>query len=155
MTIKPEHKTLDNWRDLEQYGVISLTGEACGTGQRLLCDLTPAGVELIESFLTTTIKIGNNWNSREGQVASIMMPRCLLNDLLIYALLREGYEAVLLVTSNGRYRSHGIHGMSMAAWEECRDRWNEAYQGKVRLYTCSTAPGNGLLNRHAMSGRMG
>jgi len=150
-----ETKTIDSWHDLEQYGIISLTGEACGTGQRLLCDLTPAGVELIESFLTTTIKIGNNWNRREGQVASIMMPRCLLNDLLIYALLREGYEAVISVTGNGRYRSHGIHGMSMAAWEKRRECWNEAYQGKVRLYCGSGTARGGLLNRHEMSGRVG
>ena len=68
---------------LQKHGIISLTGEACTMYMRLLCDLTPEGVEVIERFFGGTIKCveGSNWNSSQGQVASIMLPYSCLDDL--------------------------------------------------------------------------
>lgn len=154
MTLQ-ERKSLRDWNDLEQYGIISLTGEACGTGQRLLCDLTPDGVTFIESFLSVKIATGNNWNSRQGQIASAMLPHSMLTDLLVYGLLREGYEVVVVADHRGRrWSCYRITGMAQATWEEHRKEWNERYEGKYRTYHGSgTAPG-GLRNRHEMSRRV-
>ena len=36
-------KTISQWRHLEEYGIVPLTGEACGLMYRILCDLTEHG----------------------------------------------------------------------------------------------------------------
>lgn len=74
---------------LEEHGIISLTGEACSMYMRLLCDLTPEGVTIIERFFGGTIKCvqDSNWNSSQGQVASIMLPYSCLEDLRKFVLL--------------------------------------------------------------------
>lgn len=153
--MKPERKTLDSWRDLEDYGIIYLTREACGTGQRVLCDLTPEGLDFIQGFFSIEMKPGTNVNYSQGQIASIMLPVSLYIELLIYALLRENYEIVVHVVGSGRFRGNNVHGMSRAEWEKQRETWNTAYNGDFRVCSRSTAPGTGLLNRHAMSGRIG
>ena len=40
-------KTIRDWNDMQQFGIRTLTGEACVVGLRLLCDLTAKGVDLI------------------------------------------------------------------------------------------------------------
>jgi len=82
-------KTIVNWMDLAPYGIICLTGEACAYGGRVLCDLSPCGVRLIEEFLggTVTVRPGSNWNSDCDACGSIMLPRTILSDLAIFVLL--------------------------------------------------------------------
>lgn len=148
-------KTLRGFRDLEEYGIISLTGEACGLSMRLLCDLTPEGVSAIEEFLGIRIRTGNNWNSREGQVASIMLPHGIFHELAAFLLVREGYEVVYSVNYRGDgHSSHFVGTSTMEDWEEQRDRIFRVYPSGVRVYTASTAPGTGLRNQHMMSGRV-
>ena len=38
-------KSIHCWDDLARYGVVPLTGEACGLSYRLLCDVTAHGKE--------------------------------------------------------------------------------------------------------------
>lgn len=68
---------------LERNGIIPLTGEACSLMMRLLCDLTPQGCEIMNKFLGGNVEFvkGSNWNSSQGQVASIMIPYSCLEDL--------------------------------------------------------------------------
>lgn len=68
---------------LEKNGIILLTGEACSLMMRVLCDLTPEGVDIMNKFLggNVTFVQGSNWNSSQGQVASIMIPYSCLEDL--------------------------------------------------------------------------
>ena len=40
-------KHIQSWDDLRQFGIHTLTGEACAVGLRILCDLTPDGVRVI------------------------------------------------------------------------------------------------------------
>jgi hypothetical protein len=57
-------KTITSFRDLDAYGIDALTGEACGLGYRILCDLTENGRKIlakvfgVPQFATTP-----PWNS--------------------------------------------------------------------------------------------
>ena len=44
-------KTVNCWNDLEPYGIVLLTGEACGLCYRLLCDLTEQGRKILGKCL--------------------------------------------------------------------------------------------------------
>jgi hypothetical protein len=44
-------KSIRCWDDLSRYGILPLTGEACGLSYRLLCDVTAAGKRIIEKAL--------------------------------------------------------------------------------------------------------
>ena len=148
-------KRLDSFRDLEQYGILPLTGEACGLSMRLLCDLTPEGVEAMSEFLGARIATGNNWNSSDGQIASIMMPRGIFHELAAYLLIREGYDVALSVNYRcNSFSSYFVGGLDDAEWAEMRDRADKTWPSSYRVYYRSTAPGNGLRNQHMMSGRI-
>jgi len=146
---------IQNFQDLEQYGILPLTGEACGLSMRLLCDLTPAGVQIMNEFLGVQIATGTNWNSRDGQVASIMIPRGLLHELAAFVLIRGGHDIALIVNYRcAGYRSSFVGGMSTEDWDAMRDSADKRWPGSYRVYYRSTAPGTGLRNQHMMSGRV-
>lgn len=96
-------KCLSRWLDLEQYGIIALTGESCSLTMRLLCDVTGSGKELLERFLggSVTIHTGSNWNSSKGAVGSVMLSYGMLTELMAFALhLREKFN-LIVSTKNG------------------------------------------------------
>lgn len=45
-------KTIHSWDDLSKYGIVPLTGEACGLMYRILCDVTARGKRLVEKALS-------------------------------------------------------------------------------------------------------
>lgn len=70
--------------NLEDYGIIKLTGESDILMMRLLCDLTAKGVEIIEKFFSIKIYLGSNWNTgseSDPHVASVLLPYSCLQDL--------------------------------------------------------------------------
>lgn len=73
--------------DLEELGVLALTGEACGIGMRVLCDLTQEGVDLIREFMKVDV-FDDAWNSKG--IKSIMLPYSMLEDLWLYGQVRNG-----------------------------------------------------------------
>lgn len=88
-------KHINNWNDLQEYGINCLTGEACAYSMRLLCDLSEDGVDLMRILLGLQIarapvdQFNANWNSTVGgkpAVASIMLPRGILHDLIRFIL---------------------------------------------------------------------
>jgi len=90
---------LHSAHDLAAYGVQPLTGESDAYGRRVLCDLNEAGVILLTAYfgLSHTIEARHcfprNWNSMVGAypaVASVLLPRAILPDLCVYALLHVG-----------------------------------------------------------------
>lgn len=40
-------KTVRRWDDLAEFGIVPLTGEACGLMYRILCDLTDRGKRIV------------------------------------------------------------------------------------------------------------
>jgi len=142
--------TIQNWRDLEPYGLIYLTGESCGLGMRILFDLTPAGVNLLQEFWgsNVTIQTGSNWNHSDGQVASIMLSPAIFDDLAAFTLAHE-YPIVVVVNHREEgWSSHWIAGYSQEDWAEYKDRCFALYK-TVRVYTNAGK----MRNQHQFSGR--
>lgn len=86
-------RSVQNWSDLEQFGIKHLTGEACSYALRILCDVTESGKYLVEAFFGETIEIrrGSNWNSGnkdDPHVGSILLPRHILTELAAFCLLQ-------------------------------------------------------------------
>ena len=131
-------KTVSRLSDLEQFGIIPLTGEACPLGMRCLCDLTEQGVRLVcEYFSFNRAGLAENWNS-EG-VASIMLGYDDFWGLGATALILIGCHQVVKT-------SHGLFGFETddqiqwteeKGYEYSRDRgctwmnWPQSCYGKI------------------------
>ena len=89
-------KTVCRWSELEQFGIIMLTGEACSLMYRLLCDLTDRGKRVVERCLSVQIA-SENWNNGatdDPHVASVMLTHEMLVPLAVFALLDAGCREV-------------------------------------------------------------
>lgn len=151
----PRESILNGWRDLERFGFIMLTSEACGTGQRLLIDLTREGLDNLNIFLSCQIAPGNNWNSSDGQIASVMLPYDFWRQLGIFLLLGEGYDRVIDVRFYGKgYSSDHVSGMSEEEWEKAKSRYDHMFPNSYRVYQKSGTAKQGLRNQHHFTGRV-
>jgi hypothetical protein len=146
---KDHTEVLRNWNDLKQYGIISLTGEACGLSIRLLCDVTPKGRKYLEEFFGGHIKIetGSEWNHSEGQDASIMLPYGMFCEFASFLLIKAGFE-VAVVTSEG-----SVQGMSHEMLKEYEGLSASLFKPRRIVKSTGTATG-GTRNVHVMSGRV-
>ena len=100
--------SLHNYRDLEKYGLTSLTGEACTYGHRQLFDLSEAGARLVRTYLglPAEARFALNWNSRVGSepaVASVLLAHAVVRDLMVFILLHVGDFDRVLQSANGTY----------------------------------------------------
>jgi hypothetical protein len=87
------------WNDLEVFGIIPLTGEACGLGYRILFDVTESGRKIIEKcFGLPELQLAKAWNhgsEKKLHIGSIMLSSELLVPIGIFALLEHGCAEVL------------------------------------------------------------
>ena len=113
-----------SWRDLERFGIKSLTGEACGIGIRMLCDLTEDGKKLVESFLRVECN-AHNWNS--GAVASVMLPYGILKELTVYCVLSL-YSYAIVVNP---YHVGGVCGTDE---EKIVEKWRVLMEDAIPIY---------------------
>src|SRR3954447_21287348 len=98
-------KTVSGWKDLEPYGFIPLTGEACGLMYRILCDLTEPGASVFRKCfgLARSSALGEAWNrgtAEKPHVASVMLCQESLVPLGIFALLENGCTEVYVLNGN-------------------------------------------------------
>lgn len=146
------------WRDMEEFGVMPLTGESCVLSLRLLCDLTPAGADLLEEYLGGNVEFraGSNWNPGYGgnvHVASVTLPHDAWKDLAVIALFREGYHFIVRMEHNEIYGA-GVTGCSQEEWEDWKRKLDEYGVSNFRVYTpVSGQPYQGTRSVHYMSGR--
>lgn len=140
-----------SWLDLKPFGITYLTGESCGLGMRVLCDLDEDGKELVEAFLgnTTEVRPGTNWNC--GGIGSVLLPHSILLELACFAILHTGDCSVAV-----RLDDHGTAlGFSREEWKEASaerlDNLRAAY-GRLRTYQANGTAGT--RNVHTMSGRV-
>ncbi|WZO97328.1 hypothetical protein EP7_004353 [Isosphaeraceae bacterium EP7] len=94
-------KTISGWRDLEPYGIIPLTLEACGLSYRLLLDVTEQGRKILGHCLgIPNMTLGEAWNGGTKEaphVGSVMLAQVMLVPVAVFALLEGGCrEAYLL-----------------------------------------------------------
>ena len=75
-------KTITRWDHLSEFGIVPLTGESCGLGYRMLCDVTAKGKTVLEKcFGIPDLRLPDNWNQgseAEPHVGSIMLAPELL-----------------------------------------------------------------------------
>jgi hypothetical protein len=88
-------KTVSGWKDLEPYGILPLTGEACGLMYRILCDVTEPGAAIFRKCfgLARGSVLGEAWNRGTAEaphVGSVMLSQESLVPLGIFALLESG-----------------------------------------------------------------
>lgn len=84
--------------DLERYGIVPLTGDACGLMYRVLFDLTAKGKQIVEKcFSVEAIDLHLPWNTGTPEVphvGSIMLFPEALTALGIFALMESGCTEV-------------------------------------------------------------
>jgi hypothetical protein len=100
------HVTLNDYRDLQRYGLNCLTGEACAYTYRVLFDLSEEGAALVRNYLGLApgAIFLDNWNSMVGTapaVGSVMLSHAVVKDLMVFALLSVGNFDRVLQTVNG------------------------------------------------------
>lgn len=166
-------QTFRNYDQLEQFGIRTLTGEACGLAMRVLCDVTEEGRQLLRAFFRMEVN-ADKWN---GGVGSVMLPRSVMEDIWIFANVRAGKpmvfagghvhhdewetrsyetcegETVTYKTPKTGWRSEAFVCESEKDIEHVNNMVASEFFYISRTYSKSNQPGNGLDNRHAMSGR--
>jgi len=151
-----KHTTINlNFRDMAEYGIIPLTGEACNIGCRMLCDLTKFGREICcEAFGLKEEGFQENWNSHSNKgvhIASIMLSHDTLRQLAIIALFKRGATCVI------EYETFvvGLYGTI----EENREavEYFKMYETEGnpfrRTYSPIGGPSVGTRSTHAATGR--
>ena len=108
--------TISSFRDLERFGIETLTGEVCGLSYRVLCDVTEKGRKLLQKCLgLPDLKLSAPWNSgstAEPHTGSFMMPPEMFVPFGVFALLESGCSEVWL------YRNNGLLGVEPGDSEE-------------------------------------
>ncbi len=93
-------KSIRCWDDLAGFGIIPLTGEACGLSYRILCDVTAAGKKVLERALDVAqLGLRENWNHGSADaphIGSVMLAPEFLAFLGVFALLESGCREVWL-----------------------------------------------------------
>lgn len=130
---------------LKERGVIPLTGEACGIGLRVLCDLTEGGRDLLDKAFGGMVPTQGPWN--EG-VASVLLFKSMLLDLVAFGLLEEGYNSVLVHDPTA-----AIVALDDRADCEAFIKRGDSL-AEYRILTKTGTAGGGLVNRHEFSGRV-
>jgi hypothetical protein len=143
---------------MPKFGINVLTGEACGLGMRLLCDLTEKGKLLIEEFFggCLTLQAGSNWNSNVGDepaVASVMLPHSIWLELAAFALLKEGYDvaAINVLRWSGEAAVAGLK-ISGTTLDQVMEEHDMGRGPNFRTFQITGTAGT--RNIHQMSGRI-
>jgi hypothetical protein len=140
-------KSVTCWRDLEQFGIDLLTGEACGYMYRFLCDVTAKGKTTIEKCLDCSLTLHENWNGGskdDPHVGSIMLSQEMFAPLAAFGLLEAGFAEVWLM-KNG-----SVFGIAQDDPPEEVTRWKEFHRNNVTRILRGKDPARNL---HHMSGR--
>jgi hypothetical protein len=146
---------LDGWKDLEQYGISFLTGEADAYSLRALCSLNEDGVKLMESFLS--VKVNKDpWsnykiNGKET-VASIMIPYSIYRDLATFCLFHvDNFQEVVI-------NDMWIGGCTKEHLDHYAEKYKEYYPNtKFKHnfgYKADPSISRNGRNVHQMSGRV-
>jgi hypothetical protein len=133
-------QTIRNWNDLEKFGIVPLTGEACGLSMRLLCDITARGKRILQTLfglqdLAVTLTLRPAWNGsvirltggeapEEKATHSVMLPADLLRTLAVFCLVDAGCEEIYLADGKPTCgmtaldfvewrREHGEHALAV------------------------------------------
>ena len=144
-------KTIANFGDLAAYGIEPLTGEACGLGYRILCDVTATGRRVLSKALGIPgLTLPDSWNrgsATDPHIGSVLLSLEMLTPLAVFALLESGCTEAWLV------RDGGVIGI------ECDDspemiEANRQLVGERLVRNLAYRGTAGDRNVHVMSGRV-
>lgn len=133
--------------DLVPLGIVPLTGEACGLGYRILCDVTAAGGRIVAKCLGVEVCFAEAWNrggDDDPHIGSIMLAHEMLLPIAVFALLESGCTEVWRIRD-------GIVGIERQDARVEIDRLLSVHPPARRFSYRGTA---GDRNVHAMSGRI-
>ena len=147
-------KRITKLADLEEFGIVPLTGEACSLGYRILCDVTEEGKELIKlTFGLSNVTLHPNWNrgtSAAPHIGSIMLPFQTCIPLGVFALLKR-YGEVWVIYDQFNHPS-SVMGLEK---DDYKQEWKEYLDNSKTPYTVlKGSVENGARNVHQMSGRI-
>src|SRR5437868_5108275 len=98
-------RSITCFNDLRPYGIDALTGEACGLGFRILCDVSEKGRQILaKAFGIPSLTLPASWNpgsKDDPHTGSIMLAQEMLVPIAIFALLEGGCTEVWLVRDGG------------------------------------------------------
>jgi len=153
-------KHYKGFRDLEKHGIDALTGEACGYGYRILCDLTERGLKLVAECFgmdaeLMRVALPSNWNSKG--VRSIMLAPQMLIPLAVFACFESNCSKVYIMYDDS------VVGIETTDKPEDVEMWLSWNQGKYCEECRRYGAGGGVCfqytnthtsrNMHQMSGR--
>lgn len=144
-------KLISKWDDLRPYGIDVLTGESCGLGYRLLCDVTATGKRVLEKALgIKELILFPNWNqgsSHDPHIGSVMLVPELLVPIGVFALLEHGCTEVW------RVQDHGLLGIEPHDTPEVVEEYKRGIGAAgIRHFAYRGTAGD--RNVHVMSGRI-
>jgi len=173
-------KSVSCFRDLEQFGIRPLTGEADALGYRILCDLTEEGVrvfkqcfgipyfspECADPKVPAAVRHGlaDNWNS--GAVASVMLSEDSIKPLAVMGFYLQGHVVIVTDTcvhaleEDELVTIHESGGYYIYQRDENDDpmRWLQGAWGNIkRIIRPRVSDGKvvqGTRNVHQMTGRV-
>lgn len=127
---------------LSKYGLVWLTGERDPYAMRILFDLTEEGKALVCDFLglPRNAEFDRNWN--DGAVASVMLSKSTIKDLMLYILFHVEHMAAVMETQGGYY---GFHR------DNVEEYLNEEKQRRDLKFNPNPTQNN--FNIHQFSGR--
>jgi hypothetical protein len=128
-------KSIHSWNDLERYGIIPLTGEACGLMYRILFDVTASGKKVLEKcFGTPNLNLPESWNrgsENDPHVGCIMLSHEMLQPLAVFALLESGCNEVFLVNDS----IYGIESSDPPTAIDDVKRWSNVEHARRLAYS--------------------
>ena len=144
-------KTITRWDHLSEFGIVPLTGESCGLGYRMLCDVTAKGKTILEKCLgIPDLHLPESWNQgsqAEPHVGSVLLAPELLVPIAVFALLENGCKEVWKVENQG---VHGIQFSDPPDTAESLKKWLGAERLRRLAYRGTASD----RNVHVMSGRV-
>lgn len=141
-------KQITKMSELENYGIVPLSGESDAHNFRILCDLTARGKRVIERTLGLEIKPAENWNSgrtSDPHIGSFLLPLEFVPCLAVFALLSDTTINEVWLLKEG-----GAIGFGVEDAEE-KENYQRFLEGKVRKIFYSLPSDR---NVHQMSGRL-
>lgn len=146
-------KTLHSLSDLTQYGVAVLTGEADRLGQRMLCDLSERGRDLVARFLGCPELdcFALPWNSSVGEVpavSSVMLGRAALQELMLFAMTTDAAHAAVVRHPDGTLVGLGADDPYLERYRQLA-----AGMGYTIYTTLRSLNSQADRNMHVMTGR--
>ena len=140
-------KRIERMAELEQFGIIALTGESDQHVYRILCDVTAKGKAIVERTLDVNLELADAWNygsKEDPHIGSFLLPHEFVPCLSVFALLSDPGIAEVWLHKDGSASGFGVEDV------ELKDRLKKHHEGQLRKIFYATSSDR---HRHAFTGR--